>query len=79
MYKFSTLETAHRCYTAVKAACVVWVGLHLCDILNGSTTAFQEKKKKRKKVSVRTCSQVNAAFYEFAQSAVESRIDFLFI
>lgn len=42
MYKFSLLETAHRRYVAVKAGCVVWVGLTLRDVLNGSPTALQE-------------------------------------
>lgn len=43
VYKFSVLETAHSHYTAVKAGCVVWLGLHLRDVLNGSTTAFARK------------------------------------
>lgn len=44
MYKFSVLEAAHRRYIAVKAGYVVWVGLHLRDVLTGSTKALQEKQ-----------------------------------
>ena len=45
VYTFSVLETAHRHYIALKAGCVVWVGLRLCDVLNGSTTAFCKEKQ----------------------------------
>lgn len=75
VYKFSVLETAHRRYIALKAGCVVWVGLRLCDVLNGSTTAFREEKQP---LCVRAQKRVQH-FYGFTRYTAESRIDFLFI